>query len=96
VINMADAVDPPGKARIIPCPECQGVLGRSCYECDGQGRLLQRTCPQCGDTAWDYLNGTNESGGMACLINCGYRWSSDHPGWQAQVLRADDQFPCTD
>jgi hypothetical protein len=93
VINMPDTVVPPGKARVIPCPECQGLTGRPCYECDGQGRLLQRACPRCGDTAWDYLNGTNDRDGMACRINCGYRWTSNHPGWQAQLLPVDDQSP---
>jgi hypothetical protein len=90
VINMAVPVAPPGKARIIPCPECQGATGRPCYECDGQGRLLQRACPQCGDTAWDYLNGQDDRDGMACRVNCGYRWNPHDTGWQAQVLPVDD------
>ena len=81
---MDSAVTPPGKARIVPCPDCQGVSGLSCYECHGHGKLLMRACPLCGDLGWDYVNGTDDRDGMACQLGCGYRWMSDDPGWQAQ------------
>lgn len=83
---MADIVTPPGKARVLPCPECRGEGGRSCYECHGEGMLLHRACPLCGDRGWDYVNGMDDSAGMTCRLGCGYRWSADDPGWLAQVL----------
>lgn len=70
---MADTITPPGKDRIVPCPECHGEAGRSCYEC-------------CGDLGWDYVNGTSESAGMVCRLGCGYRWPAEDLGWRAQVL----------
>ena len=83
---MGYTVTPPGKARVVPCPECREEGGRSCYECHGHGIRLQRACPLCGDLGWDYVNGTDEMAGMACRLSCGYRWSADDPGWRAQVL----------
>ena len=85
---MTEDVRPPGRARILACPECRGAAGRSCRECRGAGVLLQRACPRCGDIAWDYINGLNDRGGMACRISCGYTWQADHPAWQAQTLPA--------
>lgn len=87
---MADTVTPPGKARITLCPECHGQAGRSCYECHGEGVLLQRACPLCGNVGWDYINGQDEHAGMVCRMGCGYRWSDDNPGWCAQVLLGKD------
>ncbi len=83
---MADTVTPPGKARIVPCPECHGEAARSCYECHGEGMPLQRACPLCGDLGWDYLNATDESAGMTCRLGCGYRWLADDLGWRVQLL----------
>lgn len=83
---MADPLTPPGRASIVPCPECRGEAGRSCYECHGEGVLLQRACPLCGDLGWDYVNGMDEGAGMTCRLGCGYRWCADHRGWSAQVL----------
>jgi hypothetical protein len=86
VTTMANTITPPGKARIVPCPECQGVAGRRCHECHGAGWHVMRACPLCGDVGWDYVNGTDDRDGMACRISCGYRWTADDPGWRAQVL----------
>jgi hypothetical protein len=83
---MAYPVTPPGKARVIPCPECGGEAGRSSYECHGKGVVLQRACPLCGDVGWDFVNGIDDRAGMACRVGCGYRWSADDPGWRAQAL----------
>ena len=83
---MVDAVTPPGKARIVPCPECRGEAGRSCSECHGERVILQRACPLCGDLAWDYVNGLDDGAGMACRLGCAYRWPPDDPGWRAQAL----------
>jgi hypothetical protein len=90
---MAAEVAPPGKARVVPCPDCQGVTGQSCYECHGTGGILMRACPLCGDAGWDFVNGTNERDGMACRTGCGYRWSADDAGWRAQVMPDADQEP---
>ncbi|HVB45657.1 MAG TPA: hypothetical protein VNF47_23530 [Streptosporangiaceae bacterium] len=83
---MAAAVTPPGKAHVIPCPDCKGIAGQSCYECHGDGRLLMRACPLCGDLGWDYINGIDDRQGMACRLACGYRWTADDAAWRAQVL----------
>lgn len=83
---MTDAITPPGKARILPCPECKGVGGQDCLECHGHGWHLMRACPLCGDPGWDYVNGADDRDGMACNIHCGYTWGADDPGWQGQVL----------
>jgi hypothetical protein len=85
---MAATISPPGKGRIIPCPDCNGRPGRDCLECHGQGRYVRRACPLCGDVGWDYVNGMNDRDGMACRISCGYTWSAGDPGWRAQVLPA--------
>src|SRR5258708_8341261 len=74
---------PPGKGRIVPCPDCNGVPGRDCLECHGEGRYIRRVCPLCGDPGWDYVNGTDDRDGIACRISCGYRWTAADPGWQA-------------
>ncbi len=83
---MAPNVEPPGKAQVVPCPDCQGVAGRSCYECHGRGRLVKRACPLCGDLGWDYFNGSDDRDGMICSLGCGYRWSADDPAWRIQAL----------
>ena len=79
---MTGTVTPPGKARITPCPDCQGVAGKPCHECHGDGRLLRRACPLCGDLGWDYANGTDDRQGMTCR----YHWAPGNPAWRAQVL----------
>ncbi|HEX7269256.1 MAG TPA: hypothetical protein VF256_17795, partial [Streptosporangiaceae bacterium] len=84
--HMPDTITPPGKARIVPCPECKGVAGRDCLDCQGTGWHVMRACPLCGDVGWDYVNGTDDRDGMACRISCGYVWTADDPGWRAQVL----------
>lgn len=88
VTIMADIITPPGKARVVPCPECNGAAGRGCLECHGHGWHIMRACPVCGVPGWDYINGTDDRDGMTCRISCGYRWKGDDPGWQAQVLPA--------
>ena len=85
---MADTITPPGKARIMTCPECKGAGRKDCIGCRGAGRLVIRACPLCGDIGWDYVNGVDDRDGMACRIDCGYRWTADDPGWRAQVLPA--------
>src|SRR5260370_21732410 len=86
VIRVAETIPPPGKARIVHCPECKGVPGRPCHYCQGAGWHVMRACPLCGDVGWDYANGNDDRQGMACRISCGYTWTADHPGWRAQVL----------
>ena len=86
VISMADTITPPGRGRLIPCPECKGSAGRDCLECHGTGWHIMRACPLCGDPAWDYINGADDRDGMTCHINCGYTWTAADPGWRAQVL----------
>jgi hypothetical protein len=83
---MAATITPPGKGRIIPCPDCNGIPGRDCLECRGEGRFIRRACPLCGDPGWDYVNGADDRDGMACRTSCGYRWTANDPGWRAQVL----------
>ena len=87
-MTMAADIAPPGKARVVRCPDCEGIAGRSCYECHGKGTLLMRACPLCGDLGWDYVNGIDDRSGMACSLGCGYHWSNDDPAWHAQVLPA--------
>jgi len=79
---------PPGLGRVARCPECNGVPGRDCGECEGAGRIVWRACPSCGGTAiWDYVNGRDEARGMVCRgPQCGYRWTADDPGWLVQRL----------
>jgi len=86
---MAAEPTPPGKAQVALCPDCQGVAGRSCYECHGAGSILLRACPLCGDLGWDYVNGTDDRSGMTCRLGCGYRWPAADPAWRAQVMQAD-------
>ncbi len=83
---MPETISPPGKGIIVTCPECNGVPGRRCHECEGNGRYVMRACPLCGDPGWDYVNGTDDRQGMACRISCGYRWAAGDPSWRAQVL----------
>ena len=85
---MADIIAPPGKARVMTCPECKGAREPDCVSCHGNGRLLIRAYPQCGDIGWDYVNGNDDRGGMACRISCGYTWAAADPAWAAQVLPA--------
>lgn len=85
-VTMTEALEPPGLARITRCPECLGEPGHDCRECHGTGRIVYRACPRCGDIGWDFLNGRDEADGMACRMGCGWRWSSDDPGWVIQHL----------
>lgn len=75
---------PPGKARIKNCPDCKGTPGRDCPDCEGRGQILWRSCPRCGDPAWDYINGRDDTNGMACRINCGHTWTATDSAWLAQ------------
>jgi len=86
VSTMTSEVMPPGKAHIMPCPDCRGSTGQSCYVCHGTGSILMRACPLCGDPGWDYTNGLDDHDGMACRLGCGYQWSATDPGWRAQVM----------
>jgi hypothetical protein len=83
---MASAA-PPGRARITRCGACQGS-GRDglypCPDCEGTGKQLWKACPHCGDIGYDRLG----DGTYACRISCGYTWTEDDPGWQAQRLPA--------
>ncbi|MDA8320637.1 MAG: hypothetical protein M0030_12630 [Actinomycetota bacterium] len=88
---MAEPITPPGKGRIISCPDCDGIPGCDCPECHGQGRYIMRTCPLCGDPAWDYNNGTSDHDGMTCRNSCGYTWTRTDPGWRVQALPSDCQ-----
>jgi hypothetical protein len=40
---MAATITPPGKGRIVLCPDCRGVPGRDCLECRGEGRYIARS-----------------------------------------------------
>jgi hypothetical protein len=51
VTTMADIIIPPGKGRIVSCPDCNGVPGRDCLECHGNGRYIRRGCPLCADSS---------------------------------------------
>jgi hypothetical protein len=67
-------VEPPGKARLGPCPDCDFAArnGRLC-DCGGTRILVHHACVDCGDTAgWVY--GSNGRDG----------WDQSHPGWIAQ------------
>jgi hypothetical protein len=85
-MTMALTITPPGRARIMTCPECKGAGRHRCIACHGEGRLLVRACPRCGDIGWGYVNGVDDRHGMACGISCGYQWTADDPGWRAQML----------
>jgi hypothetical protein len=85
---MADTITPPGRARVMSCPECKGTPTSACPACRGAGKLLVRACPLCGDIGWDYTNGVDDRDGMACRNSCGYTWTAEDPGWRAQVLPA--------
>lgn len=81
---------PPGRARIRTCPDCAAGVdqdGETCLECDGTGRQLWRACPSCGDTAFEYINGHDETGGMRCTLSCGSDWAANDPGWASQRIR---------
>lgn len=85
----AAALTPPGRARVRTCPDCTAGIdpdGGPCQECDGTGRQLWRACPCCGDTAFEYINGHDETDGMRCTLGCGSGWAADDPGWAIQVL----------
>lgn len=82
---MAADITPPGRAQLVPCPDCDGAPARSCHECHGTGSILLRACPLCGDLGWDYVNGTDDRDGMVCGLGCGYRWPAHDPAWQAQT-----------
>ena len=66
VTTVAATITPPGNGRIVSCPDCNGIPGRDCLECRGEGRYVRRACPLCGDPSWDYVNGTDDRNGMAC------------------------------
>jgi hypothetical protein len=77
----------PGLAPIETCPDCiSGVDpdGDPCVSCNGAGRQIWRACPRCGDIAFEYNNGHDETAGMRCGLGCGYHWTADDPGWLAQ------------
>src|SRR5512135_2977261 len=82
---MTDQIAPPGQATITRCGTC-GSTGRlgahECYSCGGTRWQLWRACPACGDIGYDRVG----AGEYACRISCDYRWTEDHPGWQAQRL----------
>ena len=88
---MTQPITPPGKGRIITCPDCNGTPGQDCPECEGHGRYIMRACPLCGDPAWDYNNGVNDHDGMTCRNSCGYTWTRTDPGWRVQALPSDCQ-----
>jgi len=67
------------------CPDCTGGVdpdGDRCVSCNGTGCQIWRACPQCGDLAFDYINGHDETAGMRCSL--GYHWTANNPGWLAQ------------
>lgn len=83
---MAETLAPPGRARIMRCEECEGRghyrSGARCFGCDGTGWALWHACPRCGDLGYDkHSDWTYE-----CRLGCGYTWTEDDPGWQAQRL----------
>jgi hypothetical protein len=85
--NIGECLEPPGLARILTCPDCAGGAdadGEQCRDCEGTGYQIWRACPQCGDPAFDYVNGRNEAAGMHCRLSCGLRWNAQHPGWLIQ------------
>jgi hypothetical protein len=86
VTTMTGTITPPGKGRIIACPDCHGARGRDCVECRGEGRFVRRACPLCGNVGWDYINGADDRDGMACRMGCGYQWTREDLGWRAPVL----------
>src|SRR6266436_6521532 len=87
---MPETISPPGKGIIVTCPECNGVPGRRCHECEGNGRYVMRACPLCGDPGWDYVNGTDDRQGMACRISCGYRWAAGDPAGAPRCCQDND------
>jgi hypothetical protein len=64
-------------------PDCKGTPGLDCPECEGTGKIIYRTCPRCGDIAWDYINDRRE---MVGRISFGYQWTANDPGWLLQQL----------
>lgn len=77
----------PGLAQIQDCPDCNDGIdsdGEPCLSCNATGSLIWRVCPRCGDLAFDYVNGHDETAGMRCSLGCGYHWTADDPGWLAQ------------
>lgn len=89
-------IAPPGRAQITECNVCAGGRrpGRcpdgSCDDCGSTGWLIWHACPRCGDGAWHYVNGFDDTQGMRCHDpRCGYQWDRDDPGWQAQRLPDD-------
>jgi hypothetical protein len=86
VMAMAGTLTPPGLARVTPCGECDARghyrSGRRCFGCRGTGKTLWHACPACGNTGYDRLPDRT----YACRTGCGYRWTEDDPGWQAQRL----------
>jgi hypothetical protein len=39
---MADTITPPGKARVMTCPECKGAGRKDCIECRYAARETYR------------------------------------------------------
>jgi hypothetical protein len=77
----------PGLAQIEDCPDCNERIdpdGDPCASCNATGSQIWRACPRCGDLAFDYVNGHDETAGMRCSLSCGYHWSPVDPGWLAQ------------
>jgi len=78
---------PPGRGIVRPCPDCRGA-GEGCTPCEESGKTLMRTCPRCGDPAFDFADGISERNGMVCRLGCGYRWGWTDPEWLLQRLPA--------
>src|SRR5258706_14573861 len=80
VATVADTITPPGRARVMSCPECKGTPTPTCPTCRGAGKLLVRACPLCGDIGWDYFSGVVHRDRMACRLSCSYTWHADDHG----------------
>jgi hypothetical protein len=82
-------VPAPGRAQVRTCLDCTAGVdtgGDACLECDGTGRQLWRACRRRGDTAFEYINGHDETDGMCCTLGCSSEWAANDPGWAIQRL----------